>query len=443
LLDWGNEVQDLDLHVVQVNSLDTRITCETFFNNMNGCKDTTLNRNIKGGGVNGSEIVKVSNVAANSRFTYMLFAVDNSISGPLLSTSEATMTITDGSFAMVEEMPLFTEDTVAGSKYWFAGCLELVGESFNYVKVDKFSRESPYHTEKLFCDSLFKKESGVTPLDPFCEDIDIQVIVHDSLTNDAVQDASVSIVRIVDDIEQTITEGTITDEDGKTASHINQNGHYIVKIERGEYIASKRDLEVNCDRSECERCHPTILIPLSPVLEPDTIRLTLSWAEEPNDLDIYAYRRTRSDWSNSCLTYYSKKTDCGTAILDLDNLRGGNNGAETITFHDVENQEDAVYMIFVQNYGYNPSAEQFRSSNAHISITDGLVSSDLDMGVLNYNGEKNWLAGCLKMVGNSYQFMPLNAFFNTRPDEEVPDMCLDSFGFVSPTTKRPWYKFWG
>ena len=443
LLDWGEGTQDLDLHVVQVNSLDTRIACETFSNNMNGCKDTALNHNIRQGGVEGSEIVKISNVAANSRFTYMLFAVDNSVSGASLSASQATITITDGSVAMIEDIPSFDDGTVAGTKYWFAGCLEIVGESFNYAKVDKFSRESPYVTEKLYCDNLFKKKSRATPMEPFCENVDMQVIVHDSMTNAAVEDASVSIIRLENDTEQFITEGSTPDENGLTTSRIIQNGKYLVKIESNGYIASKRDLEVNCDTTQCDDCNPSILVPISPLLEPDTMRLTLSWSEKPKDLDIYAYRRTWSDWSKSCLTSYRKKTACKTATLDLDNTQGGSKGAETITFQGVSNQQDTVYMIFVQNYGSYPSAEEFKSSSAHISFTDGLVSSNVDFDAASYNGEKNWVAGCLKIVGNSFEFLPLNVFFNTQPDEEVPDMCLDSFGFESPTTKKPWYKFWG
>jgi len=263
------------------------------------------------------------------------------------------------------------------------------------------------------------------------------------MTNTAVQNAYISIIRIVNDIEQTITEGTVPDVNGKTSARINQNGRYLVKIEANGYIAAKRDLEVKCDTSKCDKCQPTILVPLSPLLDPETIRLTLSWAEKPKDLDMFAYRRTWSDWSKSCLTYFSKKTDCETATLDLDNRKGGNNGAETITFHNVGSQQETVYMIFVQNYGYNPSAEEFKSSSAHLSITDGLVTSNVEMNARSYNGEKHWLAGCLKIVGTSYEFMPLNVFFNSQPDEEVPDMCLQSFGFEAPTTKDPWYKFWG
>jgi len=274
-------------------------------------------------------------------------------------------------------------------------------------------------------------------------DVDITVNVHDSLTNDAVENAKVSIVRMKNDIEQTIIEGAQPDDDGMTKARINQNGEYLVKVEADGYIASKRNLDVSCDPSSCNQCKPTILVPLSPTLEPDTLRLSLSWIGNPEDLDIYAFRRSSSDWEDSCLTYYSKKTSCQTATLDLDNRHGGNNGAETITFHNVQDQQDQVYMIFVQNYGYNPSPREFKNSKAHISITDGIVNANADMDISAYNGEKHWVAGCLKIVGNSFEFLPLNVYFNDQPDEDVPDMCLDSFGFQAPTTKRPWYKFWG
>ena len=442
LLGWEGQAQDLDLHVVQVNSLDNRVACETFFNNLAGCKDASLNHNIKLGGLNGSEIVKLTNAASNSRFTYLVFAADNSVTGPSLRAADATLTITDGSFAKVEEMPAFTDATVAGIKYWFAGCLEIVGDSFNYAKVDKFSRESPYVTDKLYCDNFFKTTSRTTPIEPFCADVDMEVKVHDSMTNNVVPNASVTIIRIEEDTEETITEGGLSDEVGKTRSRIIQNGRYLVKIEADGYIAAKRDLEIKCKTSECDECKPKLLVALSPTLDPETIRITLSWVGMPNDLDFYVFRRTWSDWEDSCLTYYSKKTSCETATLDLDNRKGGDNGAETITFHNVGSQQDNVYMIFVQNYGYNPSPSEFKNSAAHITVTDGVVNSNADMSADSYNGEKHWVAGCLKIVGNSYEFQPLNVFFNSQPDEEVPDMCLDSFGFPAPTTKRPWYKIW-
>merc|ERR1719470_230573 len=47
------------------------------------------------------------------------------------------------------------------------------------------------------------------------------------------------------------------------------------------------------------------------------------------------------------------------------------------------------------------------------------------------------VAGCLKISGDSYDFAPVNMFLNNRPDEEVPDLCLDTFGQSTTTTTTP------
>merc|ERR1712183_100632 len=147
--------------------------------------------------------------------------------------------------------------------------------------------------------------------------------------------------------------------------------------------------------------------PLSPLLPPGALRLTMSWGEKP---------------------------------LDLDNFKGGNNGVETITFHDVDNQQDAIYMIFVHHYGSNRVAEEFGSSGVHLTLTDGQVSTAVVMEDDSYNGEENWLAGCIKIVGTSYEFAPVNVFFNFRPDEEVPNLCLEAFGYeVTTEASYAWY----
>ena len=129
------------------------------------------------------------------------------------------------------------------------------------------------------------------------------------------------------------------------------------------------------------------------------------------------------------------------AVLDLDNTQGGGHGAETITVREVGRQQDSVYTVIVHNYVAS-RAEQFRSSGAHISLTDGVVSHNLDMRPASYSGEQYWVAGCIRFQGGSYEFMPLNVFFNSAPHEEVPDMCLEHFGYHAPTTEAPWYKFW-
>merc|ERR1712106_10212 len=210
LLNWGNDGEDLDLHVIQVDKNDNRMSCETFFNNMVGCKDTSLNHNIKQGGINGSETVTIHQVTSNFMMSYLVYADDNSLTGSTLGTSKADITVTDGTITVKETIPDFTEDTVAGARYWLPGCVQIAGETFNYVPVNRFSRETP---DKLFCDNLLKN-TVVPTSEPFCANIELNVAVHSSMTNDPLQNVSASVIITKDDTQQTVAEAASPNESG-------------------------------------------------------------------------------------------------------------------------------------------------------------------------------------------------------------------------------------
>ena len=57
-------------------------------------------------------------------------------------------------------------------------CLSTVGESYEFaaVSVDTVTRYSPYLTEKLFCDNLFKKDLNAEQENPtdFFEDVNLK-----------------------------------------------------------------------------------------------------------------------------------------------------------------------------------------------------------------------------------------------------------------------------
>jgi len=442
LLKWGDGAEDLDLHVIKVDKNDNRATCETFFNNMNGCKDTSLNHNMKQGGINGSETVTIRQVTSNSMMSYMVFADDNSLTGSSLGTSQADITVTDGTNTIKETIPDFTEDTVAGARYWLAGCVQIVGETFHYVPVNRFSRETP---DKLFCDNLLKNTVPTTS-EPFCANTVLNIAVHSSLTNLPVQNVSTSVIITKDDTQQSVAESASPDEDGIVKVPISQNGQYVVKVEGPGYIAAKESVNVDCDIARCRDCSPVLLVPVSPLLAPGEVRLTMSWGERPLDLDVYAQQKNINT-EESCTTYYGKKDGCDGINLDLDNVNGGNNGVETITFHDVENQQDSVYMLFVHHYGSTRDTEEFRSSGVHLTMTDGQVTSSVSMDADRFNGEEHWVAGCVRMVGSSYEFAPVNVFLNSKPDEEIPNLCLEKFGHeVSTEPSYAWYNpksWWG
>jgi len=219
------------------------------------------------------------------------------------------------------------------------------------------------------------------------------------------------------------------------------------------FTPTREEYTLSCDINDCRSCVPKLLVPLSPTLEEGQLRMVLGWGEKPKDLDIYVYRRNVAEWGTSCYTNYAQKRGCSEAHLDLDNTRGGNNGLETITLDDMPEHIGNVYMIFVQHYGYSRVTEEFRNSHAQIRITDGAQSSLVTLNPASYGGEKHWIAGCLRITGpSSYVFSPVNTFLNNRPDSEVPDLCLQTFGFSTTTTttttqvpqttttRRPWWR---
>jgi len=276
--------------------------------------------------------------------------------------------------------------------------------------------------------------------------VDLNIAVHNSMTNDPVKNMTASVIVTKDGVQQTVAEGAITDNNGVLRIPITQNGHYVVKVEGNGYIAAKESIDVSCDIAKCRDCSPSMLVPLSPLLPPGALRLTMGWGEKPLDLDVYAQQKN-TNTEAACTTYYGKKTGCDGISLDLDNVNGGNNGVETITFHDIENQQDSVYMIFVHHYGSTRDSEEFRSSGVHLTLTDGQVTSAVAMDADSFNGEEHWVVGCIKMVGASYEFAPVNVFLNSKPDEEVPNLCLEKFGHeVTTEASHAWYnpkRYWG
>jgi len=438
LLNWGTDAEDLDLHVIQVDKNDNRVACETFYNNMNGCKDSSLNQNIKDGSIDGSETVTIKHVTSNAMMSYMVFAHDNSLSDSSLSSSQADITVTDGTNTVKEMIPPFTVDTVAGARYWLAGCIQIVGETFNYIPVNRFSRESPSVSDKLFCDNLVKNTLASTP-EPFCDNINFDIDVHSSMTNNPIENATAFVIMQDADIQKTIAVEILSNSEGKLKIPIKQNGHYVVKVEKDGYISAKESMDVSCDIARCNDCKPRMLVPLSPELAPGSIRLTMGWGEMPLDLDVYAQQKNIFT-EEACETYYGRKTGCDGISLDLDNVNGGHNGVETMTFHDDEIQHDSVYMVFVHHFGSTRDTEEFRSSGVHLTITDGLVTSVITMNPENYNGEEHWLAGCMRKTSSGFEFEPVNSFLNSKPSEEVPNLCLEKFGHeVSTERSYSWY----
>jgi hypothetical protein len=89
---------------------------------------------------------------------------------------------------------------------------------------------------------------------------------------------------------------------------------------------------------------PLDTIPLTPFVDEGQIRFVLSWPDAPADLDIHSiFKISRTA---KCEVFFSKK-ECAGVDLDVDNLKGGKNGVETITIREIGKY---VYTFAVHRY---------------------------------------------------------------------------------------------
>lgn len=85
-------------------------------------------------------------------------------------------------------------------------------------------------------------------------------------------------------------------------------------------------------------------VPMTPLVQTGQIRFVLTWPNSPADLDIHGLFLVSP--RNKCEVFFGKR-ECLGVDLDVDNLKGGKNGVETITIHDLGKY---TYTISVHKY---------------------------------------------------------------------------------------------
>ena len=104
----------------------------------------------------------------------------------------------------------------------------------------------------------------------------------------------------------------------------------------------------------------------------------MNWEKNtPNDLDLHIVAVKKFKQFKTCRTYFGKKNVCEKISLDLDNTRGGQN--ETITLQDNSINNDKVYLIGIEDYGWEADGTPFLSAGATITITNGVKTAVMKM----------------------------------------------------------------
>jgi len=437
-LNWDGVGRDLDLHLLAVETEEPREVCQTYWNNMGGCPDTELDQNVGMGALKRmssdaslAETITVYHLAAQSHLSFLVFVDDNTATGANLDLVEPQLTMTQGKKVVAAQMPKLPK-AHAGARYWLAGAIEVVGTSFRWVPALAWFMETPNNKPGITIDNLLDQPTdGSEP--SFCEDIQLKVTIMDALTNAALDisaNPTVTIYRVESGEQQVIAEGAVPDQYGELFVDIAHGGKYEVQVNGLGYVATKKSVVVDCAPAYCTVCAPSIMVPLSPALADDQLRITLGGAKSLDNMDIYAVFR---DSSSICAATPTGENP--TRCAGVEKVTGvDGKGVETITLKQPSGDAPAVYQLFVEWTAPGGVETSFASSSAYVSLTDGSITEEIHMKADVYGGERRWFAGCLLLQGNTepkFQLRATNAFFTERPDDEVPDICLEMFGIKS------------
>ena len=257
----------------------------------------------------------------------------------------------------------------------------------------------------------------------FCENKNLTLVISDALKNERVGGASITMwidINSERDGEQTYT----TNADGEAIIPLKANGKYNFEVSHSNYMTLGREFEIEVQPGLCDAYHPIELSPLSPVLPTPCekgVRVSLGWAKEPADLDLYSYRVHNDDVKESCLTYFCDGKDpCSGITHDIDNKNGGLNGSETITYC---NLEDFVHMIYVDEVTGRGSS--LADSEAKLVFQSRHQSAEVRIKPSESLGRRYWLAGCLLLENGGFTFLEVNQFMSGQPSVDKPHFCFD------------------
>lgn len=164
--------------------------------------------------------------------------------------------------------------------------------------------------------------------------------------------------------------------------------------------------------------------PTAPPLENAQTRITLSWPNEPNDLDLYVRGYKHGVGPASCLVYYGDKCGCSSVCQDLDNASGGSYGPETVTLLNATDNSNYRYAIGVHDY--SGSNGLFGSSKAKIEVSNGTTSIASTLPTSDLPNGSWWFFGCISITADNkinYYPAPSATTFNGFSQDSWTDMA--------------------
>jgi len=255
----------------------------------------------------------------------------------------------------------------------------------------------------------------------FCDNRTMTLQVRQSGTNTPLAGAAVEMIQETHNGPNSLGVFTV-EESGEVVLPIIGNGYYTTLISADGFMNVTTTLRVDVTPDQCVLLAPFKMIPMTPPIKQGCVQVSLTWAEEPKDLDLISSRVNKFNSSEQCLTDECLKDyeQCDGVTRENDIQDGGDTGSETITYCDVEEYSNMVWVDDRSGLGTS-----LLNSEARLVITNDLgQTQEVTLRPGDEQGEaRYWLAGCLTTTSDSFDFLVLNQFTDGQPNLDQPLHC--------------------
>ena len=397
---WGPS--DLDLYSFRVNSANLTDRCVAYYCNQKflcGCME--FGDDVKGGQISKSKGVETVGFCCKGPEVYMIYVDDAGDLGQGMPNSDARITLTQGSGT--EEVARVNPGTVTrglGARYWVAGCMTITDNVPTFTPINRFMAEDPKISDPLFCVNLLKALAPARKKTA----IPITVTVSNAVSSLPIRGAVAKLSLL--DGSTTVTEA-VTAYNGKAFFPVQKSGKYEILVFADGFIPDKDILTIVCSEDGFQQCKGKMTISLMPKIKPGTIQMILNWNKKVN-VDFLALQVATEDTTKVCKTYYGYSA-CKGATSGMDS-KDGLKAGEVITLSQISTNAGYSYMLYA-----SAPKEPIARTGAKLTVSDGAHASTLSLDTTSTNKDRYWFAGCLQIVGQSYQFYQVNTILDSDP----------------------------
>jgi hypothetical protein len=166
-------------------------------------------------------------------------------------------------------------------------------------------------------------------------------------------------------------------------------GRYTCVATHGKYYSFyDPDCEVMASETKQK------VVAMSPMLNPGSARIVLSWGKDPRDLDSYLQVPHRDHSNPPCeINFRNKNCHSGVIRLDVDATRGY--GPETIT---LDGFHDGQYRFRVNDYVGRGKSGPISTSHAEVVLYTEDFTKSFDVGRDGFINKDNWSVMQLRLA---------------------------------------------